>query len=376
MSQYTPQSEISSHSTAGIYDPSVVQYYQSCVGERISVRIDLPPGSYRAAFEWRIEDPGSTDTIGPILRASSEERASEEVSQAHLSWQPAAPATVQLQNKKREFSWQSRWILSSVLLSLFAGLSASALWRTTHSNFDRFWSPMSSKSKPVLICMGSNIVYELSHEYMVRYLQDHRLAGQSLSSFVDLPPNASIFGRDLQPAHNSFVALGDVAAVSDVVATLTKQGRTFQQRFPPDISFAELKDTPTILVGGFNNPLTIALTKDSRFVLSQSSRIEDRQKPGKFWSVEFHGDARDTEDYAIVSRLINSSSGGPVISIAGIGQYGTQAAAEFVGNPETITKLLNDAPRGWSSKNMQVVLHVKILDFRPVSTDVVGISFW
>jgi hypothetical protein len=65
-----------------------------------------------------------------------------------------------------------------------------------------------------------------------------------------------------------------------------------------------------------------------------------------------------------------------LISIAGIGQYGTQAAAQFVSNPQMIAGLAKNAPAGWDKKNLQVVLHIKVIDFRPISTEVVGIHYW
>lgn len=85
--------------------------------------------------------------------------------------------------------------------------------------------------------------------------------------FVPTGPGSGITGADIQPTVNSFVALGDVVAVSTIVATLTSQQQLFQERFPDDISFAEFRNNPTVLVGGFNNPMTTELTKNLPFVL-------------------------------------------------------------------------------------------------------------
>jgi hypothetical protein len=92
--------------------------------------------------------------------------------------------------------------------------------------------------------------------------------------FVPTGPDTMIKGTDVRQARDSFVALGDVDAVSALVATVTRSGQTFRERFPNDISFAELRDTPTVLIGGFNNPMTIELTKYLPFVLVARNEIK------------------------------------------------------------------------------------------------------
>jgi hypothetical protein len=84
----------------------------------------------------------------------------------------------------------------------------------------------------------------------------------------------------------------------------------------------------------------------------------------------------DTEDFAIVSRVINQPGEAPYLSIAGLGASGTQAASDFVSSNAQLTALAKAAPRGWQDKNMQVVLRIKIVDFKPVSTDIVAIHTW
>jgi hypothetical protein len=83
-----------------------------------------------------------------------------------------------------------------------------------------------------------------------------------------------------------------------------------------------------------------------------------------------------TDDYALISRLPVSETGGPLITVAGIGQYGTQAAAEFVSSPDRMRDLLRSAPPGWQNKNMQAVLHIKVVGYAPVAVDVVATAYW
>ena len=131
--------------------------------------------------------------------------------------------------------------------------------------FETFWRPWTHSAKPVIIAVGSNAVYRLSPAIADRYAREHNLEAQGMEFFVPTGPGSNISGNDIEPAWNSFVALGDVSAVSNVVAAITSQKQTFQERFPDDISFAELHNSATVLVGGFNNPMTIELTKNLPF---------------------------------------------------------------------------------------------------------------
>jgi len=152
--------------------------------------------------------------------------------------------------------------------------------------------------------------------------------------------------------------------------------QTFQERFPNDISFAELRDSPTLLIGGFNNPMTVELTKGLRFVMSARDEIDDAQDSHRRWVLHASADSHDTEDYAIVTRLIQRPSNAPMLSVAGMGQYGTLAAADFVCNPTAISDMLHHLPNDWANKNLQLILHVKVIDFKPVATEVVAEHAW
>jgi hypothetical protein len=152
--------------------------------------------------------------------------------------------------------------------------------------------------------------------------------------------------------------------------------KAFQERFSNDISFAELRSNPTILVGGFNNPMTRELTRNFRFVFASRNRIEDRQQPGKAWVLQASQDSHDTEDYAIISRVLQQDDTAPLLSVAGLGQYGTVAATEFVFDPSRLEALQRTLPADWQHHNLQILLHIKVNDFKPVSVAMVANHSW
>ena len=84
-----------------------------------------------------------------------------------------------------------------------------------------------------------------------------------------------------------------------------------------------------------------------------------------------------TEDYAIVTRIVNWNSGdSPMLSVAGMGGYGTLAAADFICNPAAISDMAHNLPEHWQSRNLQLILHVKVVDFKVAATEVVAVHTW
>jgi hypothetical protein len=115
------------------------------------------------------------------------------------------------------------------------------------------------------------------------------------------------------------------------------------------------------------------MTENLRYVFKGADAIVDRSDSQKHWSTNAHEFA---EDYAIVSRVLNSKTGTTVITAAGIGHAGTRAAAEFLANPQSISALVKSLPKDWEKKNIQIVLHTTVTNQLPGAPDVVATYCW
>lgn len=353
----------------------LAQFYQSAPREP-GVHIDIPSGCYRAVFRLRegshpaLHEPDHLPEAQPVeLEPGSLLR----VIDSHPTT-PVVAAEIYPPASRRRI-W-TIYVAVAVLL-LAAVMVFTAGWNGTQaSQFKAFWVPWTGSSKPIIIAIGSNAVYRLSDNMNDQYAREHHLETHGEEFFVPLAPDASVKGDDLRPAENSFVALGDVAAVSNIVASLTRQKQSFQERFPNDISFAELRNNPSLLIGGFNNPMTLELTKNLRFVLGARNEIDDTQDRNRRWQLHASEDSHDTEDYAIVTRLIQRQGDAPTLSVAGMGQYGTLAAANFVCSPAAVSEMTHHLPRDWTNRNLQLILHVKVVDFKPATTEIVAVHTW
>ncbi len=104
--------------------------------------------------------------------------------------------------------------------------------------------------------------------------------------------------------------------------------------------------------------------------------ITDNGQPTAWALPGLPADRRTNEDYAIVSRVFHPDTHAMLVELAGITQYGTDAAADLVTNPDLMAEALRGAPRGWQKKNLQMVLHVKVIAGAPTSPKVLQTHFW
>jgi hypothetical protein len=347
----------------------LAQFYHSA-GEATAIQIEIPAGSYKANFR-RGGEPALPARTVPSASIAESPHLLATIPEPDLAPRTVPPAAIMPIRWRRAVIWGGAIGIAALLCAVLV----QTLGGIDQTRFRAFWSPWITSKKPVIISVGSNAVYRLTDRMADLYSSTHGLESHGQEIFVPFAPTDTIHGSDIFPAQNSFVALGDVAAISQLVANITRQKQSYQERFPNDISFAELRNSPSVLVGGFNNPMTLELTRKLRFVFRAHNEIDDTQQPQKRWVLNAPWDSHDTEDYAVITRIV-SSNDAPMLSVAGMGQYGTVAAADFVCSPTSISALAHSLPSGWEDRNLQLVLHVKIVDFKVVATDVVAVHLW
>jgi hypothetical protein len=145
-----------------------------------------------------------------------------------------------------------------------------------------------------------------------------------------------------------------------------------------DVSFADLRNGSAILVG-YSYTRWRDISAQMRYFIDGARRpvgITDNGKPTEWVLPDLPRDRRTTEDYAIVSRLFHPDTHAMLVEIAGITQYGTDAAGDLVTNADLMAEALHDAPPGWQKKNLQLVLHVKVISGAPTSPKVLKSYSW
>jgi hypothetical protein len=350
----------------------LAQYYQSDSFEPLQTRIEIPPGHYRATFRF----------AGVPEPVPAEELIVAEPAKATAVVAPISPQAIPLALAAEVVSGhrgkRNRWLFLAgaaiVLIAAVAGLKFYSMHKATA--FDQFWAPVLKNPMPVIVYTGTNVVYRFSPQFLEEYRKSHHLEDNGPEFAVDLASLNLAGARSLQLSSNAYLTTGDVSAATAITSAMVQLKKPYELRFAQDISPGDLHSAPIVLLGAFNNQWTLNTTSPLRFSFSGGDTIKDASNPTRSWRVDVKPDGRTTDDYAIISRLLNGDRGQTRMTAAGIGQYGTQAAAEFLSSPEKINAFARTAPAGWNNKNLQIVIHVQVVDDVPASVEIVAIHQW
>jgi ABC-type nitrate/sulfonate/bicarbonate transport system substrate-binding protein len=182
------------------------------------------------------------------------------------------------------------------------------------------------------------------------------------------------------PVIREFVGAGDANAAILLSALFGHFQKTTEFRLASETSYADLSDSPTVLIGAFSNPWTIAMTAATPFGFVEKAyvrSIEERIGKKRLWtSPNLRFDGKTDVDFAIVSRVLNAQTGHFFISAAGITGNGSRAAGYFLTRPDLLAKGLQGAPADWESKNIQFVLRTRIVDGTPSVPEVIAREVW
>lgn len=309
-----------------------------------AIRFSIPLGSYRVQFE----------TVN--LDASAKE----------------APAAGESETRGKQW-----WIPAAAGLVFAAAIAAYWLWPV--SALEQFWGPALASERPIVILAPNPVVYNFRRDTHAR------LRGQAASHVqwqmdpLNPPPDTDLKWREVVPIIDQYVGMGSAHAISDVSVLLSKHKRRSDIRFGSASSFQDLLNSPAVLVGAYANRWTLQLTDELRFVCGergQTPEIVDRTTGKTYPLKNLQPDGRTPEDYAIVSRLFHPKTGNLMIALAGVTQYGTQAAGEFVTDPARLEEAFQAAPRGWGRRNIQLLLHIPIVERVPGRAEVVAAHYW
>jgi len=345
----------------------LAQYYQAQNAPK-KWKIDIPTGSYKAQFR-----PSELASSHVALVVES---APLEVPVANQD--TLAGSTPPKQRK-------SRWPLILVAGSLVAAVVGLVLGRTSiysRNVVDLFWEPVLANSRPVLICTGSNRVYRLAEAARARYRKSHARRSDATPSLEMLVPQEELkdfAGEDFIPVQATYLTIGDASSTSQISSFLTGRHHPFDLRFGSDLSFGDLREGSAVLIGAFNNSWTLNMTNSLRFVFedgdSPQMHVQDRLDRSRSWWPKF-SNGKFSEDYAIVSRILDSKTGTVLVTVAGLDHTGTRAAGEFVTSPQLIAEFVKHAPNNWSQKNLQIVLHTNVVNDIPGLPTVVAEHYW
>lgn len=344
----------------------LAQYFQTQKNSTEQWKIEIPTGSYKAHFR------------APDAALSQAAAAPDVIPPSGV----VSQSPEQLRTITRLGKTKALWAFGvAILLAAVAGFVLTRhTTPTAGTAFDLFWGPVLESPKPVLICTGTNSVYVLTAKARDKFRTTHsHRQTPNLETYIPPEELRNFLGDDFFPVKDRFLTTGDASAIAQIASLLTTRHHPYDLRFGTDLSFGDLRNSSAILIGAFNNSWTLNMSDSFRFVYesgdSPQMHVKDRLDPSRSWSPKFLND-NPTEDYAIISRILDSKTGSSLIIIAGLTHRGTQAAGDFTTNPQLIAEFVKQAPKDWNRKNLQIVLHANVVNDSPESPTVVATYFW
>jgi hypothetical protein len=309
----------------------LAQYYHD-EAHASELRIDLPLGSY--VPEFRFVEPALV-SAGLAIAAVDSDASSI-----------APPVRL----------WTPFRIGAIVAVLVLIGVAAADL-RPHASPVDRFWGPVWGSSDTVMLCISA-------------------MFDPSAPPLTETPSYLDIMRQDR-------MAFADALTMARLSGLLEENHRKLDIRRSSDFNLADFRKGPAVLIGAYNNPWTMRLADQLRYTFqrdpgSKEGSIADRQNPSKpVWHHNpYQPYSQIFQDWAIVSRFVDSRTEQMVVVVAGMGKDGTAAAGEFVTDARYLQTLADRAPKGWERKNLQVVLKTEVINGNVGPPRIMATYFW
>jgi hypothetical protein len=335
--------------TAAEIRKRIDHYYQDPKRSQ-EIRLFLPSGSYAPHFSWPGHPHGFPETgLSPA------------VASAVLVTPQLTPIPVRA-SVAESTRYTSR---IKALLVLGAVLLAGAFWATWRQSqptvVKRFWQPFVNSPEPTLFCLADQAQY----------------ASIRLRDATD--PQREITLPDSMVT----VIIDDINPLVNIAGTLRSYGKDYRVLGESTTTLTDLRRSPSVFIGAFDNGWTLRLTAPLRFHFVNEPAmaklwIEDRANPSKReWLLDrLQQQTEDYKDYAIVARFVAPDTDQLSVVAAGIGRGGTVAAGEFLVDEHRMGEMLKQLPSDWEKKNLEVVLETQVIQGRSGPPRVRAVYAW
>lgn len=224
------------------------------------------------------------------------------------------------------------------------------------SALDRFWAPMLASGKPLLLCISGPGLAPILAE------------GETAKGKEQLTL-AEMFNLE-----SGKVAFSDAVTLAMLTAYLASCGAAYRIAHESEAGLDDFRLGPAVLIGALNNDWGIRLAEELRFTFSFdiAARIASILDRGQTtWSIRLDIPfASVREDRGVVARVMNRTTGHPMVLAGGVTMLGTRAAGELLTNPAYL-------PDGdWERPNAQIVFSTSVLRGSATPPRVIEAWFW
>lgn len=357
--------------TAGEVRKRLAAYYHRA-GQASRIRISLPLGSYVPEFLYESEGRDATEDREPSNATPNAAFGSSATTVVHTTiveaTPPGAPLAISSQTAEEAKPYvdpaplrtgmRATHLLGGVSAALvllaLVSFAARRYWPVHQETaLDAFWRPVLHDQGTILLCAGGNV-------------------------FAQSPvPGFITAGKETDYPYFSLQTATSITLLSILIQ---RNGATPQFDFAASTPLPELHSHPIILLNAYNNQWTLRLVEPLRFHFSPDSgsdhSILDRMHPQVRWERDLTAPYSQSDDYALVARFWDTTTDNWVLVLAGLGRNGTEAASQFVTSPEYMQTFQDRIGENFSSKNIEAVLRVSVIDGKTGPPTVVEWHAW
>ena len=305
--------------------------------------ISIPKGGYEPVFQARPERPPASDTVringGDAMRGHADE----------VSLQTAASTRPDV-SRHVGFAAILPWLITAVAtLALFTVLfvSRTAYMRselpsaTSRSLWGQFF-PKPGKEVTVVV---ADSAFALWQDFMHR---NENLGEYVSRAYLREPEdNAEARGIAVRP----YTSLADVILTLQISKIATMFGGEVNVKHTRNVDIHDFSNGDAVLLGSRRSDPWVELFEPRmNFVLDQDAKLTGpcfrnrSPKPGEpnaYFAGNWTGVKGSEESYAVAALRPNLEGTGHVLILEGLDMEGTEAAGEFVCNPEKFAALLH-----------------------------------
>lgn len=186
--------------------------------------------------------------------------------------------------------------------------------------------------------------------------------------------------------YDHYTGVGEVLAVHALDGVFSKLGREIRVKRGSLFTLDDASDANLIFVGSPSENLSLLDIPGTQDYVFQ--RVDSGARKGDLSIVNRHprqneassflaspSNAPLTEDYAVVGLVRGERPGRFVMILAGTTTFGTQGAVEFVSQPDSVAKLLQQLPGSSTEmKPFEALVRVKIARGVPLEEELVGVQ--
>ena len=308
------------------------KYYKE-EGQGGLIRLDLPSGHYVPVFR----------------RSTSEETAADA---------PTAPEGTKTLGPNRVHLYVT--IVFGALCLALASLLIFNSWKggqtaqprapvaSLPDGIEWFWRPFLPPAEAPLITIPNHPLLRAAHDgdSSQTLAGGHEIPKASLPEFRD-----TIHFRELKrflfvPSLTDFTSVGETLGVVNLCKMFASVGQGCRVQPSRLVNFEEIKGDNAILLGGNQSWSGRVFLNDPGFHFQSGVILNRNPQPGEkeVYKPEFDSVTNQlTRDYAVVLMLPNERKERRVLLIYGIYTQGSQAAIEYLINPERMAELAQTA---------------------------------